>query len=227
VETLQNIPLDEAERARYLEMMARQAQRMQALVNDLLTLSRLEGSPPPGTADWMSVPSLLAQCEQEARSLSSILTAGAPQQVVARPAPPLELSGSAGELQSAMSNLVSNAVRYTPPGGRIELAWDALPGGGAEFSVRDSGPGIPPEHIARLTERFYRVDSSRSRETGGTGLGLAIVKHVAQRHGAELRIDSTPGRGSRFALLFPPGRVRAAAAAPAMQTHTVTGAHER
>jgi two-component system phosphate regulon sensor histidine kinase PhoR len=224
VETLQNIPLDGQERARYLGLMAQQAQRMQALVNDLLTLSRLEGSPPPGTTDWIPVQRLLAQCEQEASSLSSILTAGAPQQVVARPAPPLELSGSASELQSAMSNLVSNAVRYTPPGGRIELAWDTRPGGSAEFSVRDSGPGIPPEHIARLTERFYRVDSSRSRETGGTGLGLAIVKHVAQRHGAELKIDSTPGRGSRFALLFPPGRVRAAAAAAPTATSSPSAA---
>jgi two-component system phosphate regulon sensor histidine kinase PhoR len=208
VETLQHLTLDEQERARSLAMMAQQAQRMQNLVSDLLTLSRLEGSPPPGEGEWVPIAALLAQCEQEARSLSSIVTAGAPQQVLAGPALPLELSGSATELQSAMSNLVSNAVRYTPAGGRIELAWRALPGGGAEFSVRDSGPGIPPEHLARLTERFYRVDRSRSRETGGTGLGLAIVKHVAQRHGAELKIDSTPGQGSIFAMVFPASRLR-------------------
>jgi two-component system phosphate regulon sensor histidine kinase PhoR len=104
---------------------------------------------------------------------------------------------------------VSNAVRYTPSGGLIELAWRALPDGRGEFSVRDSGPGIAAEHLSRLTERFYRVDRSRSRETGGTGLGLAIVKHVAQRHGAELKIESTPGIGSTFAIQFPASRLRA------------------
>jgi len=107
-----------------------------------------------------------------------------------------------------MSNLISNAIRYTPPGGRITVGWQALAGGRAEFSVKDSGPGIAPEHIARLTERFYRVDRSRSRETGGTGLGLAIVKHVVQRHGAELKIDSTVGAGSTFAIQFPASRLR-------------------
>jgi two-component system phosphate regulon sensor histidine kinase PhoR len=107
-----------------------------------------------------------------------------------------------------MSNLASNAVRYTPVGGRIQVQWRALPDGRAEFSVRDTGPGIAPEHLSRLTERFYRVDRSRSRETGGTGLGLAIVKHVVQRHGSELRIDSAPGAGSTFAIVFPPSRVR-------------------
>ena len=212
VETLQHLTLDEQERTQSLAMMAQQAQRMQALVNDLLTLSRLEGSPLPGEGEWVPIPTLLAQCEQEARSLSSILIRGAPQQVVAGPPLPLEIAGSVTELQSAMSNLVSNAVRYTPAGGRVELAWRRLPGGGAEFSVRDSGPGISPEHLARLTERFYRVDRSRSRETGGTGLGLAIVKHVAQRHGAELKIDSTPGQGSTFAMLFPASRLRPAGA---------------
>ena len=94
-----------------------------------------------------------------------------------------------------MSNLVSNAVRYTPGGGEVAVSWRLLPDGRGEFAVRDSGPGIAAEHIPRLTERFYRVDRSRSRETGGTGLGLAIVKHVAQRHGAELRIESTVGQG--------------------------------
>jgi two-component system phosphate regulon sensor histidine kinase PhoR len=101
-------------------------------------------------------------------------------------------------------------VRYTPGGGRVEVRWKVIEGGRAEFSVKDSGPGIAPEHIARLTERFYRVDRSRSRETGGTGLGLAIVKHVVQRHGAELKIDSKPGVGSTFAIVLPASRVRAA-----------------
>jgi two-component system phosphate regulon sensor histidine kinase PhoR len=107
-----------------------------------------------------------------------------------------------------MSNLVTNAVRYTPADGTIETEWRELPEGRAEFSVRDTGPGIAPEHIPRLTERFYRVDRSRSRETGGTGLGLAIVKHVVQRHGGELKIDSSPGEGSTFSIVLPAHRVR-------------------
>jgi len=210
VETLQTLPLEADERSRYLLMMSQQAQRMQTLVNDLLTLSRLEGSPPPGMGEWLPVATLLAQSEQEARSLSSVLSPGRPHEFVFRPAPAIEVSGSLGELQSAMSNLVSNAVRYTPGGGGIEVRWQALEGGRAEFSVKDSGPGIAPEHIARLTERFYRVDRSRSRETGGTGLGLAIVKHVVQRHGGELKIESTPGTGSVFAIVLPAARVRPA-----------------
>jgi two-component system phosphate regulon sensor histidine kinase PhoR len=107
-----------------------------------------------------------------------------------------------------MSNLVNNAVRYTPASGSIDVVWQTLPDGRGEFSVKDTGLGIAPEHLPRLTERFYRVDRSRARETGGTGLGLAIVKHVAQRHGAELRIQSTPGQGSQFTLLFPANRLR-------------------
>jgi two-component system phosphate regulon sensor histidine kinase PhoR len=108
-------------------------------------------------------------------------------------------------------NLVGNAVRYTPADKSIRVRWHALGNGGAVLSVEDNGPGIAPEHLPRLTERFYRVDRSRSRDTGGTGLGLAIVKHVAQRHGAELRIDSVPGKGSVFSIVFPPSRVRAIA----------------
>ncbi|RYF69225.1 MAG: PAS domain-containing sensor histidine kinase, partial [Comamonadaceae bacterium] len=106
-----------------------------------------------------------------------------------------------------------NAIRYTPGGGEVSVTWRVLPDGRGEYAVRDSGPGIAAEHIPRLTERFYRIDRSRSRETGGTGLGLAIVKHVAQRHGGELRIESTVGQGSCFTLIFPVTRVRAARAA--------------
>ena len=112
------------------------------------------------------------------------------------------------ELQSALSNLVGNAVRYTPAGGRITVRWQVLADGRGVFSVRDTGPGIAPEHIPRLTERFYRVDRSRSRETGGTGLGLAIVKHVLQRHGAVLEIASVLGQGSTFSVYFPADRLR-------------------
>ena len=112
------------------------------------------------------------------------------------------------ELFSALSNLVGNAIRYTPPSGKIQVETVLLPDGRMVCSVTDTGPGIAPEHIPRLTERFYRVDRSRSRDTGGTGLGLAIVKHVAQRHGAELKIESTLGKGSVFSIIFPANRLR-------------------
>ena len=122
------------------------------------------------------------------------------------------MSGISRELHSAFSNLINNAVRYTPPGGSIDVTWQTVKDGPSAgrllFSVVDSGPGIAPEHIPRLTERFYRIDRSRSRETGGTGLGLAIVKHVLQRHGAELKITSQPGQGSCFAILLAANRVR-------------------
>lgn len=207
VETLQTLPLNDDERARYLELMAQQARRMQTLVSDLLTLSRLEGSPPPGTAEWIPVSQLMKQCEQDGRDLSRMLVTQSHDMHFVQEGL-CDIAGSHSELLSAMTNLVSNAVRYTPAGGKIEVQWRNLADGRAEFSVRDRGPGIAAEHIPRLTERFYRIDRSRSRETGGTGLGLAIVKHVAQRHGAELQIESQPGQGSRFSMVFPATRVR-------------------
>lgn len=212
VETLQNLSLDETERARYLALMAQQAHRMQTLVNDLLTLSRLEGSPLPGAGEWVSVRLLMQQLEQEGRALSAVLSAsaGSAHELVFEMSREAEIAGTLNELLSAMSNLVSNAIRYTPAGGSVQVRWQLLGDGRAEFSVSDTGPGIAPEHLPRLTERFYRVDRSRSRDSGGTGLGLAIVKHVAQRHGAELKIDSVPGKGSRFAIVFPASRVRTA-----------------
>ncbi|MDA7416204.1 phosphate regulon sensor histidine kinase PhoR [Xenophilus arseniciresistens] len=209
VETLQSLPLEADERARYLGLMGQQAQRMGTLVQDLLTLSRLEGSAPPPGHQWTRVRALLAHCEDEARGLSSRLSTQGHRLSFSLEADS-ELSGAATELQSAMSNLVSNAVRYTPPGGEVTVTWRLLSDGRGEFAVRDTGPGIAADHIPRLTERFYRVDRSRSRETGGTGLGLAIVKHIAQRHGAQLRIESTLGQGSRFMLVFPVARLRPA-----------------
>lgn len=206
VETLQNLPLSDEERTRYLGLMAQQGRRMQTLVDDLLTLSRLEGSPLPGALEWTPVSRLVDAVLQEARSLSAVLERSHTLRLAL--AQDAELAGSPSELQSAMSNLAGNAVRYTPAGGTIEMGWQVLADGRGEFRVRDNGPGIGAEHIARLTERFYRVDRSRSRESGGTGLGLAIVKHVAQRHGAELRIASTPGAGATFSLLFPAARLR-------------------
>ena len=210
VETLQTLPLAKEERSRYLTLMAQQAARMQTLVSDLLTLSRLEGSPLPGSAEWMSVPALMRQLEVEGHALSSVLTAqtGQSQTLTFDCLVLGEIAGSPHELLSALSNLVGNAIRYTPFCGAIHVRVQMLSDGRAEFSVRDTGPGIAPEHLPRLTERFYRVDRSRSRDTGGTGLGLAIVKHVAQRHGAELKIESTPGKGSTFGILFPASRIR-------------------
>lgn len=182
---------------------------MQTLVSDLLTLSRLEGSPLPRLDEWVDVRTLISQCEQEGRELSMLMT-----QLGHAIAVQIEhdgrIAGAQQELYSAMANLVNNAIRYTPRGGKVVLRWALLPEGGGEFSVTDDGPGIAAEHIPRLTERFYRVDRSRSRETGGTGLGLAIVKHVAQRHGGHLQIDSQPGHGSRFAITFPANRVQQA-----------------
>jgi two-component system phosphate regulon sensor histidine kinase PhoR len=213
VETLQTLPLEASERARYLDLMAQQAGRMQSLVSDLLMLSRLEGSPLPGEGEWLSIPGLMSQLEQEGRALSSVLNppmTGPGQMFHFEPAPPGELSGMASELHSALSNLLSNAVRYTPAGGEVRCGWLLHEDGRAEFWVQDSGPGIAPEHIPRLTERFYRIDRSRSRDTGGTGLGLAIVKHVVQRHGAELKVESALGKGSRFAIIFPASRIRLA-----------------
>ncbi|HRL99267.1 MAG TPA: phosphate regulon sensor histidine kinase PhoR [Acidovorax sp.] len=214
VETLQTLPLSADERSRYLGMMAQQAQRMQSVVQDLLTLSRLEGSPPPSMAEWTPVHLLLQRCEEEGRALSALLTQNPPRpHAMAFPAAEAlraegEIAGVPAELQSALSNLVTNAVRYTPAGGSIRVAWRRMDDGRAVFSVQDTGPGIAPEHLPRLTERFYRVDRSRSRETGGTGLGLAIVKHVLQRHGATLEITSTVGQGSVFAVTFPANRLR-------------------
>ena len=211
VETLQTLALDEHERHRYLDLMAQQSSRMQTLVSDLLTLSRLEGSPPVGATEWVPVHLLMQQVAQEVHALTEHLSqaSGQPHVIRFEEFPGTEIAGAHSELLSAMANLAGNAVRYTPAGGTIHVSWRMLPEGRGEFSVQDTGSGIAAEHIPRLTERFYRVDSSRSRDTGGTGLGLAIVKHVAQRHGAELKIESTPGKGSTFSLVFPPARVKA------------------
>ena len=207
VETLQTLDLQEPERQRYLGLMAQQAQRMQTLVSDLLLLSRLEGSPLPSNHEWINLDGLMEQCRQDAGDLSRMLTEDSHDLHFAWERG-YELAGSAAELHSAMSNLISNAIRYTPGQKRIDVECTVLPDGGLVFAVKDAGPGIAPEHIPRLTERFYRVDRSRSRDTGGTGLGLAIVKHVAQRHAAELGVASVPGKGSTFSLRFAPQRVR-------------------
>lgn len=217
VETLQTLELEADQRQRYLHLMGQQAQRMHHLVQDLLTLSRLEGSPLPGYDQAVPVRAIVQQCEVEARALSALLckqgdAAQTPHQLEfpAPDAPGMdgELLGVQVELVSAFSNLITNALRYTPAGGRVQVLWQPQPDGSARLQVRDSGPGIAPEHLARLTERFYRIDRSRSRETGGTGLGLAIVKHALQRHGAQLHIESQLGQGSTFTVHFPARRIR-------------------
>ena len=210
VETLQTLKLTNQEQDKYLALMASQAHRMQSLVDDLLTLSRLEGSPIPGFTNSIVLSQLVEACQSEAQQLSKLLFQEKISQVIVFETDPVIqnylLLGEPRELQSALSNLVSNAVRYTPQGGRIEVHTFLSADGNLNLQVKDTGPGIAPEHLPRLTERFYRVDRSRSRESGGTGLGLAIVKHVMQRHGGQLQITSIAGQGSCFNLVFPPTR---------------------
>jgi two-component system phosphate regulon sensor histidine kinase PhoR len=188
--------LDAASRAAHLKLMTEQAQRMQRLIEDMLTLSRLESDDYPLKRERVDVKALVESVASEARALS-----GGRHEIRAEVDGP-DVMGSPEELRSAFANLASNAVRYTPQGGTIRLAWQHGPDD-LRFSVTDSGIGIDPQHTARLTERFYRVDKSRSRETQGTGLGLAIVKHVLLRHGGRLSISSTPGKGSTFTASLP------------------------
>ncbi|MEO7402297.1 MAG: phosphate regulon sensor histidine kinase PhoR, partial [Burkholderiales bacterium] len=200
--------LAESRLARPLTLMQEQAARMTRLIEDLLTLSRLEANDSLASEELVDIEPLIAGLLEEGRTLSK----GA--HVIQAEIAPGMLKGAADELRSAFSNLISNAIRYTPAGGRISLRWSVqelgVNQGGARFSVTDSGVGIAPEHIPRLTERFYRVDRSRSRETGGTGLGLAIVKHVLARHQATLEVESKLGGGSTFHCAFPRARVVAA-----------------
>ncbi|MGQ0653384.1 MAG: phosphate regulon sensor histidine kinase PhoR, partial [Betaproteobacteria bacterium] len=204
LETVRELKLDPQRVRDYIGMMREQAGRMHRIIEDLLTLSVLESAPPPG-AERVRIAPLLSRLRLEADTLSA-----GRHKVTLQGTPAHDLVGSEPELSSAFVNLMSNAVRYTPAGGNITLRW-ADGADGAEFSVEDTGLGIAPEHIPRLTERFYRVDRSRSRETGGTGLGLAIVKHTVARHQATLDIESRqapgPNAGSRFTVRFPPERL--------------------
>jgi two-component system phosphate regulon sensor histidine kinase PhoR len=206
VETLadDSLAMSPSLRGRYLALMAEQAKRMQRLVEDLLTLSALESSAAPADEEPIEVRAFIERLAEEARALS-----GGRHRIETAVQGDARLLGSAAELHSAFSNLVSNAVRYTPEGGSVQLGWRCADGRGM-FSVSDSGIGIEPRHIPRLTERFYRVDSGRSRESGGTGLGLAIVKHALTRHQARLDVASEPGMGSTFSAVFPAARVLAA-----------------
>ena len=203
VETLADAPdLPPGESRRYFDLMLDHTRRMQHLLDDLLTLSRLESADHALKDEPVNVPGLAQALKAEAESLSR-----GQHRVKLEIDTSAWLKGNLQEIRSALGNLVSNAVRYTPAGGEIALAWRERNGEGI-FSVTDTGEGIAAEHIPRLTERFYRVDRSRSRETGGTGLGLAIVKHVLTRHGARLDIQSIPGKGSTFSAVFPAQRMQ-------------------
>jgi len=172
------------------------------LVEDLLTLANLEANAAPASTQVVQLNTLMALIKNDAEALSQGSHSFSFEQKTSQ-----NLFGDERELLSAFSNLVSNAIRYTPHGGSISARWGLNEQGQGEFSVTDTGPGIASEHLPRLTERFYRVDRSRSRDTGGTGLGLAIVKHIANRHQAQLLIESTPGKGSTFTLRFPKERI--------------------
>src|SRR5882672_2682189 len=201
LETVRELKLDPGRSRDYLNLMAEQSKRMQRIIEDLLTLSTLESAAEPPRDERVDVALLLSRIQSEAIALSA-----GRQRITLDAEPGFDLVGAESEIASAFGNLASNAVRYTPPGGEVRLIWRSSQKG-AEFTVEDTGVGIEAEHIPRLTERFYRVDRGRSRETGGTGLGLAIVKHALARHQATLEIESTPGTGSRFAAKFPARRV--------------------
>ena len=201
-------PADNPDWAPMLTEMQRQSDRMTQLVEDLLTLSRLEARDTL-PEEHVSMSSMLATLRREAEALSQ-----GRHDILVEDSAQMDLLGSSKELHSAFSNLVSNAVRYTPAGGRIRIRYE-VDGEGVALRVADSGYGIPARHLPRITERFYRVSTSRSRETGGTGLGLAIVKHVLGLHDARLSIDSEVGVGSTFSCVFPRERCRPRPALPA------------
>lgn len=187
--------LDWQIRLEHVKLMKEQGLRMQNLIEDMLTLTRLESVEYPVRMERVNMPALLNQIMQEALALS-----GGKHKISLSVNGP-DINGSIDELRSAFGNLVANAIRYTPEGGNIDIIWDTI-SSQPRFSVKDTGIGIPHEHIKRLTERFYRVDKSRSRETKGTGLGLAIVKHVLLRHNAVLAVKSVPNEGSTFIINF-------------------------
>jgi len=204
LETILDSPdglIDDQQRTHFLKLMQNQATRMQALVADLLTLSDLETNP-QAEQSLVDVPQLLQTVLEQALALSD-----GRHEITSAIDSDLKLLGVASELSSAFSNLITNAIHYTPKGGKIEIHWRRLDNGHASYSVKDTGIGIAKEHLPRLSERFYRVDRSRSRDVGGTGLGLAITKHVAIRHDATLKIESEPGKGSTFSLVFSPQRI--------------------
>ena len=201
LETVRELKLDPQRMKDYLRLMDEQARRMEHIVDDLLTLSTLESAREPSKDERVAIAQLLEKLKSDAEALS-----GGRHRISLEAVQGHDLAGSEREIASAFGNLVSNAIRYTPSGGEVRLIWNASDKG-ARFTVEDTGIGVEAHHIPRLTERFYRVDRGRSRETGGTGLGLAIVKHALMRHQATLEVQSQPGKGSRFTACLPARRV--------------------
>jgi two-component system, OmpR family, phosphate regulon sensor histidine kinase PhoR len=201
LDTLADDPgLDAAWQGPVRDMRA-QAQRMNAIIADLLELSRLESTDGQAPRDPIDIIGILERLRRDA-----LARAKRPRAVTLEVETARSLYGAENEVESAFTNLLDNALKYTPPDGSVQMRWSA-DGEGVCFSVTDTGIGIPAEHIPRLTERFYRVDPGRSRGQGGSGLGLAIVKHALQRHGGSLEVQSIEGKGSTFTCHFPPQRV--------------------
>jgi two-component system phosphate regulon sensor histidine kinase PhoR len=200
LELLENHPADDVGDS--VKRMLGQALQMQTLLDDLLELSRLQDDVLRDEETVVNVPTLLMQLKEQAEELSRDN-----HQLIFKVDSNILLTGSSADLESAFSNLITNAIKYTPRGGTIQVRWERGPNG-PRMVVHDTGIGIPRRDIPRLTERFYRVGSDRARETGGTGLGLAIVKHVLKAHQAELSINSVLGEGSQFTCTFPEKRAR-------------------
>jgi len=197
LEMMNDQDMDEAMRLKAVHTMQDQTLRMERLVKQLLVLSRIEAAPQGEINERVDIPAILKRLQQSAAALSQ-----GRHDMVFRINEQLQVRGNEEQLRSAMSNLIYNAVIHTPAGTRIEICWQRT-AAGAQFQVSDNGPGIAPEHLPRLTERFYRVDKARSRQTGGSGLGLAIVKHALSNHDALLDIISEPGAGTRFVFTLP------------------------
>nr|WP_225622433.1 phosphate regulon sensor histidine kinase PhoR [Musicola keenii] len=197
LEMMNDDSLDGALQAKALQTMQEQTRRMDGLVKQLLTLSRIEAATDIDLNEKVDVPMMLRVLQREAQTLSQDR-----HEIIFRVNEQLQVFGNEEQLRSAVSNLVYNAVNHTPKGTRIEVCWQQTPQG-AQFQVSDNGPGIAAEHLPRLTERFYRVDKARSRQTGGSGLGLAIVKHALSHHDSRLEIISEEGVGSRFMFTLP------------------------
>ena len=202
LETVVELDLSQMDEERYLQLMGVQVHRMKSLVDDLLTLAKIEGNPEPPSKNVIDMRALLNRLKLDAEGLSQ-----GNHSIMVEILTDKNVTGDEADLYSAYSNLVFNAIRYTPANGVVRIVWEDARDDGVQLSVVDTGPGISEEHLPRLTERFYRVDRSRSRETGGTGLGLAIVKHIATRHQADLRIASIVGQGSTFSFVMPKHRV--------------------
>jgi two-component system phosphate regulon sensor histidine kinase PhoR len=210
LETMTGEELDAATLRELAGKLEPPAHRMRALVDDLLLLSRLESDRPPGSQDLvpLEMSGIVRTCISEARDLSD-----GRHKFEVEVDKSTRLLGIEREIHSAIMNMLTNAVRYSPDGGRIVISWEPIEDGGARLAVEDEGIGIAPEHLERIMERFFRVDLAKSRVRGGTGLGLAIVKHVLKRHRSQLMVESAPGRGSRFYCDFPEALVQSAPAA--------------